>query len=193
MDAQEPDTADDTGEQDDTAHGVMDNQDLSPGSVNEGNPVDGPQYSSDKGDVINIHDDDGDSDGEPITCLRQMYTHDPHDEDVVYCSSMTARDGMDVCIEQYEVDSNNESDREEAQNAAPVSAPAIVEPHKNGYHRDNINNLLEVPAPGQGHEHVDAPVNVAADRGIGNWGVINTMENIMMPATSTNPRWEWDE
>jgi len=146
-----------------------------------------PQYSSDKGDIIDIYDDDRDSDGEPIACLGRMYTHDPHDEDVMYCSSMTAWDGMDICVKWYKVDSNDESDHEEAQSAAPVPAPVNVEPHENGYHGDNINNLLKVPAPGQGHEHVDAPVNVAADKGIGNWGVINAMENIMMPATNVNP------
>jgi len=107
---QEPDTAEDTGEQDNTAHGVMDDQDPSPGSDNEGDPVDGPQYLSDEGDVVNIYDDDGDSNGEPVACLRQMYAHDPHDEDVMYCSSMTARDGMDICIKQYKVDSDDESD-----------------------------------------------------------------------------------
>ena len=186
-DVQEPDTAEDTGEQDNTAQGVMDNQDPSPGSDDKGDPVAGPQYSSDEGDIINIYDDDRDSDGEPVTCLRQMYTHNPHDEDVVYCSSMTAQDRMDVCIERYEVDSDDESDHEEAQSIAPVPAPTNVEPHENCYHGDNINNLLEVPAPGQGHEHVDAPVNVAADKGIGNWGVINAMENIAMPATNANP------
>jgi len=183
----QPDTAEDTGKQDNIAHGVMDDQDPSPGSDNEGDPVDGPQYLSDKGDVIDIYDNDRDSDGEPVTCLGWMYTHDPHDEDIMYCSSMTAQDGMDVCVEQYEVDS------EEAQGAAPVPAPTNVEPHENGYHGDNINDLLEVPAPGQGHEHVDAPVNVAANEGISNWGVINVMENITMPATNANPRWEWDE
>jgi len=193
VDVQEPDTAEDTGEQDNTAHGVMDDQDPSPESDDEGDPVDGPQYPSDEGDIVDIYDDDGDSDGEPVACLRRMYTHDPRDEEIVYCSSMTARDGMDVCIEWYEADSDDESAREEAQTAAPVPALANVEPHENGYHRDNINDLLEVPAPGQGHEHVDAPVNVAANRGIGNWGVINTMENIAMPATNTNPQWEWDE
>jgi len=78
----------------------LDNQDPSPESDDEGDPVDGPQYSSDEGDVIDIYDDDGDSDGEPVACLGQMYTHDPHDEEVVYCSSMTARDRMDVCIER---------------------------------------------------------------------------------------------
>ena len=109
-DMQEPDTAEDTGEQDNTAHGVMDDQDPSPGSDNEGDPVDGPQYLSDEGDVVNIYDDDGDSNGEPVACLRQMYAHDPHDEDVMYCSSMTARDGMDICIKQYKVDSDDESD-----------------------------------------------------------------------------------
>jgi len=100
---------------------------------------------------------------------------------------------MDVCIEWYEASSDDELACEEAQTAAPVPALANVEPHENGYHGDNINDLLEVPVPGQGHEHVDAPVNVAADRGIGNWGVINAMENIAMPATNVNPRWEWDE
>jgi len=101
---------------------------------------------------------------------------------------MTARNEMDVCIERYEADSDDESAREEAQTVAPIPALANVEPCKNGYHGDNINDLLEVPAPGQGHEHVDAPVNVAADRGISNWGVINAM-----PATNVNPQWEWDE
>ena len=80
MDVQEPDTAEDTGEQENTAHGVMDDQDLSLESDDEGDPVDGPQYSS----------DEGDSNGEPVMCLRRMYTHDPHDEEVIYCSSMTA-------------------------------------------------------------------------------------------------------
>jgi len=94
---------------------------------------------------------------------------------------------MDICIEWYEADSDDESACEEAQTAAPIPALVNVEPHKNGYHGDNINDLLEVSAPGQGHEHVDAPVNVAADGGIGNWGVINTMENITMPATNMNP------
>jgi len=183
VDMQEPDTAEDTSKQENIAHGIMDNQDLSPESDNEGDPVDGPQYLS----------DEGDSNGEPVACLGWMYAHNPHDDDIVYCSPMTARDGMDICIEWYEVDSNNESDREEAQITAPVSAPAIVEPRENGYHGDNINNLLEVPAPGQGHEHVDAPVNVAADGGISNWGVINAMENIMMPATNANPQWEWNK
>jgi len=95
---------------------------------------------------------------------------------------------MDICIEQYEANSDDESACKEAQAVAPIPALANVEPRENGYHRDNINDLLEVPAPGQGHEHVDAPVNVAANRGIGNWGVINAM-----PATNANPRWEWDE
>ena len=190
---QEHDTAEDTGEQGNTAHGIMDDQDPSPGSENEGDPVDGPQYSSDEGDVVNIYDDDGDSDGEPVACLRWMYTHDPHDEEVIYSSSMTAQDGMDICIEQYEANSDGELACEEAQTAAHMPAPVNVEPRENGYHGDNINDLLEVPAPGQGHEHVDAPVNVAADRGIDNWGVINTMENIVMPVTNANPRWEWDE
>jgi len=109
-DVQEPDTAEDTGKQDNTAHGVMDDQDSSPGSNNEGDPVDGPKYSSDKGDVVNIYDNDRDSDGEPVACLGWMYAQDPHDEHVVYCSSMTAWDGMDVCIEWYKVNSDNESD-----------------------------------------------------------------------------------
>ena len=116
-----------------------------------------------------------------------MYTHDPHDEGIIYCLSMTARDGMDVCIERYEADSDDESARKEAQTAAPVPALANVEPRENGYHGDNINDLLGVPVPGQGHEHVDAPVNVAANGGISNWGVINAMENIAMPATNVNP------
>ena len=101
---------------------------------------------------------------------------------------------MDVCIERYEANSDDESACKEAQTAAPVPALTNVEPCENGYHGDNINNLLEVPAPGQGHKHVDAPVNVAANRGIGNWGVINAMENIAMPATNTNlpsQRREW--
>jgi len=100
---------------------------------------------------------------------------------------------MDNCIEWYEANSNGESACEEAQTAAPMPAPVNVEPCENGYHGDNINDLLEVPGPGQGHEHVDAPVNVAADEGISNWGVINAMENIAMPATNTNPQCEWDE
>jgi len=79
-DIQEPDTAEDTGKQDNTAHGIMDDQDLSPGSDDEGDPVDGPQYLS----------DEGDSNGEPVMCLGRMYTHDPHDEEVIYCLSMTA-------------------------------------------------------------------------------------------------------
>jgi len=49
-DVQEPDTTEDTGEQDNTAHGIMDDQDPSPESDDEGDPVDGPQYSSDEGD-----------------------------------------------------------------------------------------------------------------------------------------------
>jgi len=89
-DIQEPDTTEDTGEQDNTAHGIMDDQDPSPGSDDEGDPVDGPQYSSDEGDIVDIYDNDGDSDEEPVACLGRMYTHDPHDEEVVYCSSMTA-------------------------------------------------------------------------------------------------------
>jgi len=100
---------------------------------------------------------------------------------------------MDICIKWYEADSDDESACKEAQTAAPVPALANVEPRENGYHGDNINDLLEVPAPGQGHKHVDAPVNVAANGGIGNWGVINAMENIAMPATNANPQWEWDE
>ena len=138
---QEPDTTEDTGKQDNIAHGIMDDQDLSPGSDDEWDPVYGPQYSSDEGDAIDIHDNDRDSDGEPVACLGWMYTHNPHDEDVVYCSSMIARDGMDVCIEQYKVDSDDESDYEEAQSAAPVPVPTNVEPCKNGYHGDNINYL----------------------------------------------------
>jgi len=100
---------------------------------------------------------------------------------------------MDVCIERYEADSDDESAHEEAQTVAPMPAPVNVEPRENGYHGDNINDLLEVPAPGQGHKHVDAPVNVAANEWTGNWGVINVMENIAMPATNMNPRWEWDK
>jgi len=100
---------------------------------------------------------------------------------------------MDVCIERYEADSDDESAHEEAQTVAPMPAPANVEPRENGYHGDNINDLLEVPAPGQGHKHVDAPVNVAANEWTDNWGVINVMENIAMPATNTNPQWEWDK
>ena len=42
-DMQEPDTAEDTGEQDNIVHGIMDDQDLSPQSDDEGDPVDGPQ------------------------------------------------------------------------------------------------------------------------------------------------------
>ena len=183
VDIQDPDTTKDIGEQNYPAHGVMNNQEPSPGSDDEGDPVDGPQYSS----------NEGDSNGEPITCLRWMYTHDSHDEEVIYCSSMTAQDGMDVCIKQYEANSNDELDCGEAQSAAPIPALTNVEPCEDGYHGDNINDLLEVPAPGQGHEHVDAQANVAAAKGIGNWGVINTMENIAMPATNTNPQWELDE
>ena len=192
-DVQEPDTAEDTDKQDNTAHGIMDNQGLSPGSDDEGDPVDGPQYLSDEGVIVNIYDNDGDSDGEPVVCLGWMYTHNSHDEEVVYCSSMTARDGMDVCIKWYEFDSDDESAREEAQSAAPMPALTNVEPHIDGYHGDNINDLLEVPAPGQEHEHEDAQVNIAANKEISNWGVINVMENITMPATNANPRWEWDE
>jgi len=109
-DVQEPDTAEDTGKQDNTAHGIMDDQDLSPESDDEGDPVDGPQYSSDEGDIVDIYDDDRDSNGEPVACLRCMYAHNPHDEDIVYCSSMTAWDGMDICIKWYEVNSDDESD-----------------------------------------------------------------------------------
>jgi len=65
--------------------------------------------------------------------------HDPHDEEVIYCSSMTARDGMDICIEQYEADNDDELACEKAQTAVPALAPANVEPCENGYHRDNIN------------------------------------------------------
>ena len=74
VDVQEPDAAEDTGEQDNTAHGIMDDQDLSPESDDEGDPVDGPQYLSDEGDVVNIYDNDGDSNGEPVACLGSMYT-----------------------------------------------------------------------------------------------------------------------
>jgi len=100
---------------------------------------------------------------------------------------------MDVCIKWYEANSHDESDHEEAQSVAPIPALTNVEPHRDGYHGDNINNLLEVPAPGQGHEHVDAQANVAATKDIRNSGVINATENIMMPATNANPQWEWDE
>jgi len=65
VDVQEPDTTEDTGEQDNTAHGIMDDQDPSLESDDGGDLVDDPQYLSDDGDVIDIYDDDGDSDGEP--------------------------------------------------------------------------------------------------------------------------------
>jgi len=37
---------------------------------------------------------------------------------------------MDICIERYEADSNDESAHEEAQNVAPMPAPAVT--HQTG-------------------------------------------------------------
>ena len=50
----------------------IDEPGLSPSSDDDEDQVNGPQYSSDDEDIVKIYDNDDDSDGEPVACLRRM-------------------------------------------------------------------------------------------------------------------------
>ena len=92
---QDTDADGEQDEQDDAAQDI-DDPGPSPSSDDNEDQVNGPQYLSDNEDIIEIYDNDDDSDGEPVTCLRRMSTHNPSDEEVMHYSYMSiAEDDSD--------------------------------------------------------------------------------------------------
>ena len=190
VEVQDTDANGEQDEQDDAAQDI-DEPGLSPSSDDDEDQVNGPEYLSDDEDIIEIYDNDDDSNGEPVACLGRMSTHDPSDEEVVRYSYMSiAEDDSD---EFSKFKGNNEC--EDSLNEYEVRC-AVLETGDLGSHEQSCNgdvsitDLLKVPALGQELEHFNAPQETTeevAAEGISSWGVINAMEKFMMPEINVSP------
>ena len=179
-----------SGEQDEQGDAAqdIDKPGLSPSSDNDEDQVNGPQYSSDDEDIIEIYDNDDDNDREPVTCLRRMSTHDSSDKEVVCYSYMG--------IAESDSDRFSEFKGEDLLNEYEEVHCMVLETGDLGSHEPSCNggisitNLLKVPALGQEHEQLDAPQETTrevAAEGISSWGVINAMERFAIPEINASP------
>ena len=181
------------GEQDEQDDAAQDTDEPGPSlsSDNDEDQVNGPQYSSDNEDIVEIYDNDDDSDGEPVACLRRMSTHDPSDEEVMHYSYMSIAEDDSDELSEFEGDNK----RKDLLNKYEVRC-AVLETGDLGSHEQSCNgdisitDLLEVPALGQEFEHFNAPQETAEEvtaEGISSWGVINVMEKFAMPEINASP------
>ena len=170
----------------------------SPSSDNNEDQVNGPQYLSDNKVIIEIYDNDDDSDGEPVTCLRRMSPNDPSNEEVVCCLYMRIAESSSDKFSAFGGDDEcKDSLNEYEELRCAVLETGDLRSHEQSCNGDvSITDLLQVPALEQGHEHLDAHQEMAeeaAAEGISSWGVINTMEKFAMPEINASPRWDWSD
>ena len=190
VEVQDTDANGEQDEQDDAAQDI-DEPGLSPSSDNDEDQVNGPQYSSDDEDIVEIYDDDDDSDREPVACLGRMSTHDPSDEEVMrYLYMSIAEDDSDE-FSEFEGNDEREDSLDEYEVCCVVLETGDLGSHEQSCNGDiSITDLLEVPALGQELEHFNAPQETAeevAAEGISSWGVINAMEKFAMPEINMSP------
>ena len=181
--------------QDTNADGEQDEQDIDePGlplsSDDDKDQVNGPQYSGDDEDIVEIYDDDDDSDREPVACLGRMSTHDPSDEEVVCYSYMSIAEDDSDEFSKFEGDDEHKDSLNKYEVCCVVLETGDLGSHEQSCNGDvSITDLLEVPALGQELEHFNAPQGTAeevAAEGISSWGVIN-MEQFTMPEINMSP------
>ncbi|KIM63286.1 hypothetical protein SCLCIDRAFT_24413 [Scleroderma citrinum Foug A] len=185
------------GEQDNAAQDI-DKPGLSLSSDDDKDQVNGPQYSSDNEDIIEIYDDDDNSDREPVACLGRMSTRDSSDEEVMYYSYMNIAESDSAKFSEFEGNDVHKDSLDECEGVCcTVLETGDLRSHEQSCNGGvSITDLLEVPALGQEHEQLDAPQEMArevAAEGISSWGVINVMERFAMLETNASPRWDWSE
>ena len=193
---QDTDADGEQDEQDDAAQDI-DEPGPSPSSDDDEDQVNGPQYSSDDEDIVEIYDDDDDSDGEPVACLRRMSTHDPFDKEVVHYSYMSIAEDDSDEFSEFEGSNKHEDSLNKYEVHCVVLETGDLGSHEQSCNGDiSITDLLEVPALGQELEHFNAPQGTAeevAAEGISSWGVINMMEKFAMPEINASPQWDWSD
>ena len=193
---QDTDTNGEQDEQDNAAQDI-DKPGPSPSSDDDEDQVNGPQYLSDDEDIIEIYDDDDNSDREPVACLGRMSTHDPSDEEVVCYSYMSIAEDDSDEFSEFEGDDKCEDLLNEYEVHCVVLKTGNLGSHEQSCNGDvSITDLLKVPALGQELEHFNAPQETAEEvtaEGISSWGVINVMEKFAMPEINASPRWDWSD
>ena len=193
---QDIDTNGEQDEQGDAAQDI-DEPGLSPSSDDNEDQVNGPQYSSDDEDIIEIYDDNDDSNGEPVACLRRMSTHNSSNEEVMRYSYMSIAESDSDEFSEFKGDDEHEDSLDEYEVCCMVLETGDLGSHEQSCNGDvSITDLLEVPALGQELEHFDAPQETAeevAAEGISSWGVINMMEKFVMPEINMSPQWDWSD
>ncbi|KIM63288.1 hypothetical protein SCLCIDRAFT_24415 [Scleroderma citrinum Foug A] len=176
-------------EQGDAAQDI-DEPGLSLSSDNDKDQVNGPQYLSDDEDIVEIYDDD-DSNGEPVTCLGRMSTHDSSDEEVVCYLYMNIAECDSDEFSEFKGGNERKDSLDEYEVHCMVLKTGDLGSHEQSCNADiSITDLLKVPALGQELEHFDAPQETAEEvtaEGISSWGVINVMEKFAMPEINMSP------
>ena len=101
VEVQDTDADGEQDEQGDAAQDI-DEPGPSPSSDDDEDQVNGPQYLSDNEDIVEIYDDDDDSDREPVTCLRRMSTPNSSDEEVMRYSYMSIAESDSDKFSEFE-------------------------------------------------------------------------------------------
>ena len=196
VEVQDTDADGEQDEQDDAAQDI-DEPGLSPSSDDDEDQVNGPQYSSDNEDIVEIYNNDDDSNGEPAACLGRMSTHDPSDEEFVRYSYMSIAEDNSDEFSEFKGDDEREDSLNEYEVRCTVLETGDLGSHEQSCNGDiSITDLLKVPALGQELEHFNAPQGTAeevAAEGISSWGVINAMEKFVMPEINASPQWDWSD
>ena len=163
MEVQDINTDGEQDEQGDAAWDI-DEPGPSPSSDNDEDQVNGPQYSCDDEDIVEIYDDDDDSDREPVACLGRMSTHDSSDKEVMRYSYMSIAKSNSDEFSEFEGDNEHEDSLDEYEVHCMVLKTGDFGSHEQSCNGDNsIIDLLEVPALGQELEHCDAPQEMAEE------------------------------
>ncbi|KIM65390.1 hypothetical protein SCLCIDRAFT_22878 [Scleroderma citrinum Foug A] len=163
VEVQDTNTDGEQDEQDDAAQDT-DEPGPSPSSDDDEDQVNGPQYSSDDEDIVKIYDDDDDSNGEPVACLRRMSTHDPSDKEVVrYLYMSIAEDDSDE-FSKFKGDNEHKDLLNEYEVHCVVLETGDLGSHEQSCNGDiSIRDLLEVPALRQEIEYFNAPQETAEE------------------------------
>ena len=110
-------------------------------------------------DIVEIYDDDDNSDREPVACLRRMSTYDSSDEEVVCYSYMSIAESDSAKFSKFEGGNEHKDLLNECEEVhCMVLETGDLRSHEQRCNGGiSITDLLEVPALGQEHEQLDAP------------------------------------
>ena len=116
-------------------------------------------------DIVEIYDDDDNSDREPVACLRRMSTHDSSDEEVVCYSYMSIAESDSAKFSKFEGGNEHKDLLNECEEVHyMVLETGDLRSHEQRCNGGiSITDLLEVPALGQEHEQLDAPQEMARE------------------------------